>query len=172
MAVREGGVVNIVVAGLGGQGVLKAADIVAQAAFRAGLDVKKSEVHGMSQRGGSVQSDVRFGPKVESPMVPVGEGDFLIALAPEGLEASRPFLKAGGVLIERDRICEDRLPNRRSLNLALLGVLSTYLGIPEAAWRGAIEDALPGKVLDANLRAFALGRELPEKESRAEGTGR
>jgi indolepyruvate ferredoxin oxidoreductase, beta subunit len=165
MAAGEKRVVNVVVAGLGGQGVLKAADIVAQAAFRAGLDVKKSEVHGMSQRGGSVQSDVRFGPRVESPMVPIGEGDFLIVLAPEGLEASRPFLKPDGVLIGQDRICEDRLPNRRSLNLALLGVLSTYLEIPEEAWRGAIEDALPGKVLDANLKAFALGREGPEKGS-------
>ena len=54
-------IVNIVVAGLGGQGVLKASDIIAEVAFRAGLDVKKSEVHGMSQRGGSVASDVRFG---------------------------------------------------------------------------------------------------------------
>ena len=54
-------VTNIVIAGLGGQGVLKASDIVADVAFRAGLDVKKSEIHGMSQRGGSVTSDVRFG---------------------------------------------------------------------------------------------------------------
>ena len=65
-------VTNIVVAGLGGQGALKASDIVADAAVRTGLDVKKSEVHGMSQRGGSVSSDVRFGPRVFSPMVPPG----------------------------------------------------------------------------------------------------
>ena len=54
-------VTNVVVAGLGGQGVLKASDILAQVAFEHGLDVKKSEIHGMSQRGGSVTSDVRFG---------------------------------------------------------------------------------------------------------------
>ena len=54
-------VVNVVVAGLGGQGVVKASDVLADAAFRCGLDVKKSEIHGMSQRGGSVASDVRFG---------------------------------------------------------------------------------------------------------------
>ena len=71
---------NIVVAGLGGQGVLKASDIIAEVAFRAGLDVKKSEVHGMSQRGGSVASDVRFGQCVRSPMVPEGEADFLVVL--------------------------------------------------------------------------------------------
>ena len=52
---------NVVVAGLGGQGVLKASDILADAAMRAGFDVKKSEINGMSQRGGSVSSDVRFG---------------------------------------------------------------------------------------------------------------
>ena len=56
-------VTNIVIAGLGGQGVLKASDLVADVAFRAGLDVKKSEIHGMSQRGGSVSSDVRYGDK-------------------------------------------------------------------------------------------------------------
>ena len=57
----SGSVVNVVVAGLGGQGVLKASDILADVAFRAGLDVKKTEIHGMSQRGGSVTCDVRFG---------------------------------------------------------------------------------------------------------------
>ena len=68
-------VTNIVVAGLGGQGVLKGSDILADAALRAGYDVKKSEIKGMSQRGGSVTSDVRFGERVWSPMVPVGEAD-------------------------------------------------------------------------------------------------
>ena len=164
MSAGPGRVTNIIIAGLGGQGVLKASDIVADAAFRLGLDVKKSEVHGMSQRGGSVQSDVRFGPKVESPMVPLGEGDFLVALAPEGLAASRPFLKPDGVLIGPDRIREDRLPNRRSLNLALLGVLGGYLEIPEEVWRAAIEAALPARVLEANLAAFALGRRARREE--------
>jgi indolepyruvate ferredoxin oxidoreductase beta subunit len=71
---------NVVIAGLGGQGVLKASDILADVAFSAGLDVKKSELHGMSQRGGSVSSDVRFGERVFSPMVPEGEADFLLVL--------------------------------------------------------------------------------------------
>ena len=66
-AVTEASVTNIVIAGLGGQGVLKASDILADAAFRAGFDVKKSEIHGMSQRGGSVTSDVRFGGEVLQP---------------------------------------------------------------------------------------------------------
>ena len=92
-------VVNVIFAGLGGQGVLKASDILADAAVRAGLDVKKAEVHGMSQRGGSVTSDVRFGARVLSPMVPRGEADFLLVLAPSEVEVTRPLLRPGGVLL-------------------------------------------------------------------------
>jgi indolepyruvate ferredoxin oxidoreductase beta subunit len=83
---------NVVIAGLGGQGVLKASDILADAAFRAGLDVKKAEVHGMSQRGGSVACDVRFGAKVLSPMVPAGEADFLLVLEPTQADPNRHVL--------------------------------------------------------------------------------
>ena len=78
---------NITVSGLGGQGVLKVTDILAEVLFRAGYDVKKSEVHGMSQRGGSVSSEVRYGEEVASPMVPEGESDFLIVLEPTQIEA-------------------------------------------------------------------------------------
>ncbi len=86
-------VTNVIIAGLGGQGVLKASDILAEAAFFAGLDVKKAEVHGMSQRGGSVTSDVRFGPRVLSPMVPPGEADFLVVLAEDEVESHRACLR-------------------------------------------------------------------------------
>ena len=86
-------VTNVVIAGLGGQGVLKASDILAEAAFFAGLDVKKAEVHGMSQRGGSVTSDVRFGPRVLSPMVSAGEADFLVVLAEDQVEGNRGWLR-------------------------------------------------------------------------------
>ena len=97
-------VVNVVVAGLGGQGVVKASDILADAAFRHGLDVKKSEIHGMSQRGGSVASDVRFGPKVDSPMIPQGRIDFLVVVAPDQVEVNRPALGPGGALISPDSL--------------------------------------------------------------------
>ena len=89
-------VINIVVAGLGGQGVLKASDILTEAAFAAGWDVKKADVHGMSQRGGSVRSDVRFGPRVFSPMVTAGEADFLVVLAEDQVEPHRDVLRPGG----------------------------------------------------------------------------
>jgi len=152
-------VTNIVVAGLGGQGVLTASDVVAEAAFRAGFEVKKSEIHGMSQRGGSVASDVRFsrGP-VFSPMVPEGEADFLVLLAADQLDVHRWRLRAGGVVIGPEWIDEASLSNRRSLNIALLGVLSAHLEIDEADWLAAIRAHLPEKLHAANAQAFAIGR--------------
>ncbi|HSM93186.1 MAG TPA: indolepyruvate oxidoreductase subunit beta [Anaeromyxobacteraceae bacterium] len=152
-------VMNVILAGLGGQGVIKASDILADAAFRDGRDVKKAEVHGMSQRGGSVTTDVRFGDEVLSPMIPRGEADFIVVCAPSEVEVVRPLLKAGGTLIAPDFVDEAKLANRRSLNVALLGALSHHLDIPEARWTEAIEAALPARLHDVNASAFRLGRE-------------
>ena len=151
-------VVNVIIAGLGGQGVLKASDILAHAVFHAGHDVKKSEVHGMSQRGGSVSSDVRFGREVFSPMVPTGEADYLVVVAPDQVEVNRHQLRPGGVLIAPDAVDAKLLPNRKALNVALLGALSRHLEIDEKHWRDAIRAVFPEKLHAANLRAFALGR--------------
>ena len=151
-------VTNIVIAGLGGQGAVKASDIVADAAFRAGLDVKKSETHGMSQRGGSVTSDVRFGAEVFSPMVPPGEADFLVVLALDQVENNRWQLGPGGTLIDPGLIDERALRSRKTLNVALLGALSACLELPEEHWLAAIRANLPEKVHAMNLDAFAAGR--------------
>jgi indolepyruvate ferredoxin oxidoreductase beta subunit len=151
-------VTNIVIAGLGGQGALKASDIVADAAFRAGLDVKKSETHGMSQRGGSVTSDVRFGGEVFSPMVPPGEADYLVVLAPDQVENNRWQLRPGGTLIAPGLIDERALRSRKTLNVALLGALSACLDLPEDQWLAAIRANLPEKLHPMNLDAFAAGR--------------
>jgi indolepyruvate ferredoxin oxidoreductase beta subunit len=70
-------VTNILVAGVGGQGIILASDVMADTFLEAGHDVKKSEVHGMAQRGGSVSSHVRFGEKVYSPIIKMGEVDYL-----------------------------------------------------------------------------------------------
>jgi len=150
---------SIVIAGLGGQGVLKASDIVAEVAFRAGLDVKKSEIHGMSQRGGSVTSDVRFGDRVFSPMTPEGEADFLVVLAEDQVEVNRAALAPGGVLIEPACIDTRKLRNKKTLNVALLGVLSRRLEFSADAWRAAIAAKLPEKLHEANFEAFELGRQ-------------
>jgi indolepyruvate ferredoxin oxidoreductase beta subunit len=149
---------NVVIAGLGGQGVLKASDIFANVVFRAGFDVKKSEIHGMSQRGGSVSSDVRFGSKVFSPMVPPGQADYLVVLAESQVEVARSMLRAGGILVEPGMVDESKLANKKSLNVALLGVLARYLDLADNLWHAAIQAALPEKLHAANLQAFAIGK--------------
>ncbi len=93
---------NFILVGVGGQGTLLASSIIAETGLSLGLDVKKAEIHGMSQRGGSVVSHVRWGEKVFSPIISEGEADFLIAF--EKLEAVRYlyFLKPNGYVIVND----------------------------------------------------------------------
>ncbi len=153
-----GKIVNVRIAGLGGQGVIRASDILADAAFRAGADVKKSELHGMSQRGGSVSSDVRFGEKVWSPMIPAGEADYLVVISPDQVQNNLPALKPGGVLLQPDAIDEHALASKKSLNVALLGALSTLLPFPENVWRDALCAAFPPELHAINEKAFQLGR--------------
>lgn len=95
-------VTNILLVGVGGQGILLASEILSEAFMLAGHDVKKSEIHGMSQRGGSVVSHVRFGTEVFSPVVPEGEGDILFGF--ELLETYRalPLLRPGATVVAND----------------------------------------------------------------------
>jgi indolepyruvate ferredoxin oxidoreductase, beta subunit len=158
-------VTNIVVAGLGGQGVLTASDILADAVMRAGFDVKKSEIKGMSQRGGSVTSDVRFGEAVFSPMVPPGEADYLVVLEPTQIEPHRYFLRPEGVLITPADVDPAMLPNKKSLNVALLGVLSAHLSAPMEGWLEALKAAFPEALHQANEAAFLTGRKQPASMS-------
>ncbi len=94
---------NIMIVGVGGQGTLLASRILGNAVIRMGYDVKVSEVHGMSQRGGSVVTYVKYGEKVHSPIIGNGEADIVLAF--ELLEAYRalPALKKGGRLIVNDQ---------------------------------------------------------------------
>jgi indolepyruvate ferredoxin oxidoreductase beta subunit len=151
--------VNVVIAGLGGQGVLTASDVLADAAVLAGFDVKKAEVHGMSQRGGSVACDVRFGARVLSPMVPPGEADVLLVLADDQVDNHRHRLRQGGVVITPEEIRELPLPSRRTANVALLGVLSRRLEIDDVAWRKAIGKNVKPELVEVNRQAFELGRQ-------------
>lgn len=95
-------VTNILLVGVGGQGILLASEILSETFMLAGYDVKKSEIHGMSQRGGSVVSHVRYGKEVFSPLVPEGEGDILFGF--ELMETYRylPLLKKGGSVVVND----------------------------------------------------------------------
>ncbi len=155
--------INIVFAGLGGQGVLTSSDICAEAAFRSGQDVKKAEIHGMSQRGGSVTSDVRIGGRIRSPMVPEGHADFLVVLSADQVEVVRHQLRPGGVLLSAAAIDPKRLPHPKSLNVALLGLLSTHLQISTLIWLDAIRANLPPHAYEASEHAFLLGRSLAPK---------
>ena len=90
---------NIMIVGVGGQGSLLASKILGYLLLNEGYDVKVSEVHGMSQRGGSVVTYVRFGDKVYSPIIDKGEADFIVSF--EKLEAARyvEYLKKGGRIV-------------------------------------------------------------------------
>ncbi len=151
-------VTNVIIAGLGGQGVLKASDVLCDAIFASGYEIKKSEVHGMSQRGGSVSSDVRFGSEVFSPMVPPGEADMLVVIAPDQVDVNREQLCPGGVLITPEMVDPAKLANRKSFNIALLGALSNHLSITPEKWRAAIKANFPEKLHEANFQAFEVGR--------------
>jgi indolepyruvate ferredoxin oxidoreductase beta subunit len=111
-------ITTVMLVGVGGQGTILASDVLAKVAASAGLDVKLSEVHGMSQRGGSVDTVVRFGDHVHSPTTDAGGADHLVAF--ELLEAARwlHFLKPEGRLVVNNRV------------IALLPVLIGEMGNP------------------------------------------
>jgi len=155
------GVVNLFFCGVGGQGVLLSSEITSEVAFRAGLDVKKSEVHGMAQRGGSVTSNVRYGPRVYSPLIPSGEVDYLIAFHAEERDRWRHLLKPEGTIVEAWPELHGEIPDRRCLNVALLGSLSNYLGFSEEQWVAALKEKVKPRFHEVNLAAFALGRGGP-----------
>ncbi len=98
--------INFLLVGVGGQGTLLASDILAELGLRLGYEAKKAEIHGMSQRGGSVTSTVRWGEKVFSPIIGKGEVDFLVAF--EKLEAVRyiSHLRAGGAVLVNNQCIE------------------------------------------------------------------
>lgn len=124
-------VTTVMLVGVGGQGTILAADVLAKVAAASGLDVKLAEVHGMSQRGGSVDTVVRFGDQVHSPVVDPGDADHLVAF--ETLEAARwlHWLKPEGSLIV-DRRTIAPLP-------VLIGEQAKPTGVEaELAFEGAI----------------------------------
>ncbi|MEW6622807.1 MAG: indolepyruvate oxidoreductase subunit beta [Bacillota bacterium] len=100
----EGKVTSILIVGVGGQGTLLSSKILGQVAIQEGLDVKMSEVHGMAQRGGSVVTQVRFGPKVYSPLIAKQGADVILTF--ELMEALRylPFLAPGGTVIVNEQM--------------------------------------------------------------------
>jgi indolepyruvate ferredoxin oxidoreductase beta subunit len=154
-------VYSITFGGIGGQGVLKAAEICGWAAMFAGYHVKKSEVHGMAQRGGSVESHVRFGKRVFSPLIPVGGADFLVCFHPEEQSRLLAFLKTDGIDLTKylDKASQ-AIENPRGMNTCLVGVLSARLPIKEQYWMQAIEAVFKNKGVEENKKVFLDGRKM------------
>lgn len=151
-------VYNVLFCGIGGQGILKASEICGLAAMYEGYRVKKSEIHGMSQRGGSVESHLRFGKEVFSPIIPYNEVDYLVPFYKEEHERLLTLLKKDGVdLIPFLEEAEKNDIDPKFINTFMLGGLSNYLPIKEENWINAINTVFD-KFLDKNVEIFLLAR--------------
>jgi indolepyruvate ferredoxin oxidoreductase beta subunit len=157
----ENMVYNITFGGIGGQGILKASEICSWAAMFDGFHVKKSEVHGMAQRGGSVESHVRFGKQVYSPLISVGGADCLVCFHIEEHERLKAFLKPDGkdLIGYLDKV-KTVIENPKHLNTFLVGVLSASLPITMDSWMKAIETVFKKKIVEENKGVFLKGREM------------
>ncbi|MCL1972549.1 MAG: 2-oxoacid:acceptor oxidoreductase family protein [Endomicrobia bacterium] len=148
-------VINILFCGTGGQGVLTAAEIVSLAAMYDGFHTKKSEVHGMAQRGGSVESHVRFGSLVASPLIEAGAADFIVPFYKPERDRLIEYLSKDGKdftadLEEAQLNCKDK----RFVNTYMLGRLSKYLNLSKESWLKALEAGFKGKLVEENRKVF------------------
>jgi indolepyruvate ferredoxin oxidoreductase beta subunit len=185
----KNGVYNILMVGVGGQGIILASDILTLAAMNSGYDAKKSEIHGMSQRGGSVFCHIRFGEKVHSPTISEGEADILFSLEemetlrwldyagpdsliitlrtrikpvmveeyPEGIDAELRK-KCGNLRFLEPEQLKVEIASNKFFNVALLGMLSIHIELPEVSWKRAIEERVPQGSFEGNWHAFFAGK--------------
>jgi indolepyruvate ferredoxin oxidoreductase beta subunit len=174
------GVTNILVAGVGGQGVIMASDVMADTFLEAGYDVKKSDVHGMAQRGGSVSSHVRFGEKVYSPIIKMGEVDYLCMMEKmetlrwlnycnkstiilmDDVEVNPPIVNLGDMKYPPD-IEETLSTNFKNFHIIPAGAIAAELGSERAAnvvLTGALSMLL---AIDKEIWLKTLLARLPER---------
>ena len=193
---------TVLLCGVGGQGTILAADLLAHAALEAGTSVKVSEIHGMAQRGGAVTTVVRFGDEVSSMVCDPGTADCVVSfettealrnlsfLAEDGYlrvadEAIKPLPVAtgrasmpalaretladrGATLIPAGELAREA-GSAKSVNVVLLGALSTRLPFAVGAWERVLADRVPPKTVEANLAAFRAGRAFALPADGAEG---
>ena len=166
---------DIILCGVGGQGILSIATIIGEAAMKENLYIKQAEVHGMSQRGGDVQSNLRISSSpIASDLIPLGGADVIISMEP--MEALRylPFLAKDGWIItsstpfvnipnypdiEKIKAKDNAVP--RSANVILLGAAQKALGIEYDKLEDAIRRVFDRKgeaVVEANIKALAIGK--------------
>ena len=166
--------VNVSLVGVGGQGIILTADILAKTAALAGMDVKKSEIHGMAQRGGSVTSQVRFGSSVASPIIQEGTADILVSFdkvealpyrafdvvndlylvpvtvssgqqkSPDDLDGKVKKAFKKLVLVDAMKIATEGAGNARTMNMVLAGALSALCPFKEELWLKAMAEMLSG----------------------------
>ena len=156
---------NIMICGVGGQGSLLASRILGNTFISQGYDVKVSEVHGMSQRGGSVVTYVKYGERVDSPVICKGEADFLISFElceaeyPENIEEK---IKERGIkLMSADALTlAEECGTSKAANVVLIGMFAKHSDIPKEEYIKAIEMSVPKKFLELNLEAFEKGYAL------------
>ena len=168
---------DIILAGVGGQGILTIAKVIGIAALENGLYLKQAEVHGMSQRGGDVQSGLRLSSDpIHSDLIPLGSADLIISMEP--MEALRylPWLAPDGQIItntvpalgervtafDSDEIAR-AAGSPRSANIVLLGAASPYLDIDADTLRDCIRQRFGSKgeaAVEANIKAFDAGRKI------------
>ena len=147
--------INILFCGTGGQGILTAAEIVGLAAMYDGHHVKKSEVHGMAQRGGSVESHLRFGKEVFSPIIEAGKVDFLLSFDKGEHDRMVSMLKQDGTDLFDDFVKgQEKITNPKFLNTYMLGVLSKHLKISDASWEKALKSVIKPQFVEKNLEIF------------------
>lgn len=156
--------VNFFLTGVGGQGTLLASDVVALVGARLGYDVKKAEVHGMAQRGGSVVSQVRWAEHVYSPLISRGEADYYLAF--ERLEGLRyvEFLRPGGVAVINDYAIpplsvaagNDRYPEDEQIRRALQEVTDHVCFVPATTIAEELGNARTNNVVLLGALAWFL----------------
>ena len=175
---------NIVLSGVGGQGILLASAVISHAAMASGYDVKTNEVHGMAQRGGSVIAQIRFGEKVFSPLIRKGDADFLLAL--EKVEAVRyaDYLRSDGMAIvnmqkiipvtvasglaiypdDIDNMLRGRLPNLKTLDCISIAEDIGNVRVANVVLIGVLSRYLPFSV---EIWENVISENVPQKALRA-----
>lgn len=156
---------NIVIVGIGGQGLITLLQVLAEAALLQGYDVKTSELHGLSQRGGSVEVHIRFGKNIFSPLVAQGKAELILALdSKEGLNAKRyagpktSWLINSPSKIAATQICEKELGNKivAGVYLLSLAVFRNLIPLKPGSILAALEKVIKPKYIELNKKAFNL----------------
>ena len=175
---------SAILVGVGGQGAILTAKVLVNGLMSAGYDVKMSEVHGMSQRGGSVSTQVHWGEKVYSPVIGDGAADLMVAF--EKMEAVRyaRFLMPSSTIaagletypegcleameanfrcytLDASKIAME-LGNVKCMNIVLFGAMTKALQLDHIDWEAVIRETVPPKFLELNLAAYRAGRAAAE----------